>query len=169
MPFGYDDTALATLARQLGRTLELRGLNLVTAESCTGGWISKLLTDIPGSSGWFECGLVTYSNTAKQSLLGVSDATLAEHGAVSEATVAAMACGALRHGPARCSIAVSGVAGPGGGSPDKPVGTVWLGWALADIVGTEHHLFAGDRDAIRRQAVSRSLSGLLDRLAVAQD
>lgn len=164
MALAHDDPALATLARRLGQVLAAHELRLATAESCTGGWIAKLLTDIPGSSGWFEYGLVTYGNAAKRALLDVPETTLATHGAVSATTVEAMARGVLRHGAVDCSIAVSGIAGPGGGSPEKPVGTVWLGWSLNDAIHSEHHLFTGDREAIRRQAVACALTGLLDRL-----
>ena len=160
----YDDPCLQDWARQLGQLLSQRGLRLVTAESCTGGWMAKLLTDIPGSSAWFDYGVVSYSNTAKQTLLNVPAATLAEHGAVSQATVAAMATGALRHGAADCAMAVSGIAGPGGGTPDKPVGYVWLAWALGTQVSTQCYQFPGDRDAVRRQAVAHAFRGLIQRL-----
>ncbi len=156
---------LQALAWTLGARLGAAGLSAATAESCTGGWIAKLITDIPGSSGWFERGFVTYSNQAKQDLLGVGAATLDAHGAVSEATVREMAAGALARSNAAVSVAVSGIAGPGGGTPDKPVGTVWLAWAVRGAAVTaERRLFAGDRDAIRRQAAARGLQGLIERL-----
>ncbi|WP_018954466.1 CinA family protein [Thioalkalivibrio sulfidiphilus] len=160
------DEALAGLARDTGQALATAGLRLVTAESCTGGWIAKLLTDIPGSSAWFERGLVTYSNSAKMELLDVPQAVLDVHGAVSEATVRSMAEGALARSGADVSVAVSGVAGPGGGSPEKPVGTVWLAWAGAGS-GAEarRYQFDGDRDAVRRQAVAAALGGVLARLS----
>lgn len=161
----YDDPALQCLAQQLGQVLGERGLRLVTAESCTGGWLAKLLTDIPGSSAWFDYAVVSYSNAAKHTLLGVPAAVIAEQGAVSQATVAAMVHGVMRHGSVDCAIAVSGIAGPGGGSVDKPVGTVWLAWALGTAISTQHCQFSGDRDAVRRQAVSHALSGLLQRLS----
>jgi len=160
------DKTLETLAHALGQRLHQRGLTLVTAESCTGGWIAKAVTDIPGSSGWLERGFVTYSNAAKQDLLGVAPEILVRHGAVSEATVTQMALGALANSPADVAIAVSGIAGPDGGTPDKPVGTVWLAWALPGqgvLSRCEH--FAGDREAVRRQTVRRALEiliGLLD-------
>lgn len=155
---------LEALARQAGQALAVRGFSVATAESCTGGWIAKLLTDSPGSSAWFERGFVVYSNAAKQELLGVPAATLGQHGAVSKATVMALASGALQHSHATVAIAVSGIAGPGGGSPDKPVGTVWLAWALREQVTAECHLFAGEREAVRRQAVAAALTGLIQRL-----
>jgi nicotinamide-nucleotide amidase len=137
----------------------------VTAESCTGGWIAKLLTDMPGSSAWFERGFVTYSNEAKRELLGVPNGLLVEHGAVSEPVVRAMAAGALSHGRGDLSVAVSGVAGPGGGSTTKPVGTVWLAWSgTGGATAARHCLFKGDRDAVRRQAVAAALEGALARL-----
>jgi nicotinamide-nucleotide amidase len=161
-----DDAALAALAAQLAERLLARGLKLVTAESCTGGWIAKCLTDIAGSSDWFERGFVTYSNAAKQDALGVSAETLSVHGAVSEPTVREMATGALRHSQAQVALSVSGIAGPTGGSVDKPVGTVWFAWAWPDrSVSARHHQFKGDRDAVRRAAVATALQGLLDGLA----
>ncbi|QBQ56121.1 nicotinamide-nucleotide amidase [Nitrosococcus wardiae] len=154
---------LEMLAQQLGKVLQARGLKVVTAESCTGGWVAKAITDIAGSSAWFERGFVTYSNEAKQEMLEVSAETLVHFGAVSEATVKEMARGALAHSRAEISIAVSGVAGPGGGSPDKPVGTVWFAWALkTGGEWTAGEGFPGDRDAVRRQSVERALRGLLD-------
>lgn len=159
------DETLAQLARDAGRALADAGLRVVSAESCTGGWIAKLFTDLAGSSGWFERGFVTYSNEAKTELLGVPPELIREHGAVSGPTVRAMAEGALRHSRADLAVAVSGVAGPGGGSPAKPVGTVWLAWAGAggatDAVCMH---FDGDRDAVRRQAVAAALKGVLTRL-----
>lgn len=159
------DANLIQLADALGKRLRERDQTFATAESCTGGWVAKACTDLAGSSDWFECGLVTYSNRAKQRLLGVSPAILAGHGAVSEATVQAMARGVLARSAASWSVAISGIAGPGGGSEDKPVGTVWFAWAgPADTVVTERRLFTGDRDAVRRQAVECALRGLLERL-----
>lgn len=135
---------------------------LCLAESCTGGWIAKLLTDLPGSSRWFERGFVTYSNAAKRELLGVPETILDAHGAVSRETVLAMAQGALAHSHADFAIAVSGIAGPDGGSADKPVGLVWLAWAgPCDWLVSESHVFAGEREAVRRQAVLAALAGLL--------
>jgi len=156
------DKILESLAHALGQRLCQRNLTLVTAESCTGGWIAKAITDIPGSSGWLERGFVTYSNAAKQELLGVPPETLAQHGAVSEATVTQMALGALAHSPADVAIAVSGIAGPDGGTPDKPVGTVWLAWALpGQEVRTRRECFPGDRDTVRRQTVRLALEVLI--------
>jgi len=146
--------------------LAAAGLSLVSAESCTGGWVAKLLTDVPGSSGWFERGFVTYSNAAKTQLLGVPAELIESHGAVSESTVRAMAVGALAHSQGQLSVAVSGIAGPGGGSEDKPVGTVWLAWAgVGGETRAQRFQFSGDRDAVRRQAVAAALEGVLQRLA----
>lgn len=138
---------------------------LVTAESCTGGWIAKAVTDIAGSSQWFLEGFVTYSDEAKVRQLGVSRAVLKKNGAVAKATVRAMAAGALRHSEAQIAVAVTGIAGPGGAVPGKPVGTVWLGWATRRgrviRVGTQLHHFRGDREAVRRKTVRAALEGLL--------
>lgn len=163
-----DDEALAMLTAAVAAELKAHGRRLVTAESCTGGWIAKLCTDLAGSSLWFERGMVSYSNEAKQELLGVPASMIKRFGAVSEEVVAAMARGALYHSHADFAVAVSGIAGPGGGSPDKPVGTVCFGWALpGEIVETEIHLLVGDRDAVRRATVARALQGLLMRMATA--
>jgi nicotinamide-nucleotide amidase len=151
---------------QLAERLVARHWMVATAESCTGGGIAAAMTDVAGSSAWFDRGFVTYSNAAKQQMLGVAAQTLARHGAVSAETVAEMAAGALGRSDARLSVAVSGVAGPGGGSADKPVGTVWFAWAMRDaqtVVRCEH--FAGDRAQVRAAAVDRALDGLLDCLA----
>ncbi len=157
---------LHELAAQVGAALRARDLVLALAESCTGGWIAKVITDVPGSSGWFDRGFVTYSNTAKTDLLGVRKATVATHGAVSGEVVAEMAAGALQRSPADVVVAVSGVAGPDGGTADKPVGTVYLAWARRDSPArTERRQFAGDRDAVRRQTVAVALQGLLDDFA----
>ncbi len=160
---------MEVLARALGERLAARGLRMATAESCTGGWIAKVLTDIPGSSKWFEGGLVVYSNAAKVHLLGVPPETLARSGAVSGEVVAALAHGALERLDAQIAVAVSGVAGPGGGSPAKPVGTVWLAWGWYSPGGTitthgTHHLFSGDREAVRRQSVVAALQGTIAHL-----
>jgi len=155
---------LTTLAETLGARLKRRGWLLATAESCTGGWIAKVVTDIAGSSGWLDRGFVTYSNAAKRDMLDVDPATLAAHGAVSEAVAAAMARGALAQSAAQIAVAVSGIAGPGGGSADKPVGMVCFGWALGDAVDTATQRFTGDRDAVRRQSVAHALRGLIERL-----
>jgi len=160
------DDRLAQLTGEVGRGLATSGLSLVSAESCTGGWIAKLLTDVPGSSGWFERGFVTYSNASKTQLLGVPAELIESHGAVSESTVRAMAVGALAHSQGQMSVAVSGIAGPDGGTADKPVGTVWLAWAgVGGETRAERFQFCGDRDAVRRQAVAAALEGVLQRLA----
>lgn len=161
------DEQLYQLARQVGEELRASDLRLVTAESCTGGWIAKVVTDIPGSSDWFDRGLVAYSNVAKMDLLDVRETTLAEWGAVSAETVAEMAAGALQRSGAGVAVAVSGIAGPTGGSSDKPVGTVYLAWMLeGGLLHTECRHFAGDRAAVRRQTVVAALEGILDVLAL---
>ncbi len=154
------DEALAGLAARLGKALLARRWRLTTAESCTGGWVAKAITDAPGSSGWFDLGLVTYSNAVKTRLLGVEPQILETEGAVSEAAVRAMARGALGLAGADLALAVSGIAGPGGGLPGKPVGTVWLAWARKDgALNTRLARFDGDREAVRRQAVAAALEG----------
>jgi len=153
---------LSELSQQLANTLLQQHKQLAVAESCTGGWLAKCLTDIPGSSRWFERGFVTYSNAAKQEMLGVPPATLQREGAVSEAVVAEMAAGALQHSAADLAIAISGIAGPGGAVPGKPVGTVCFGTAQKDTeVQSDTQHFEGDRDAVRRQAVAWALARLL--------
>ena len=150
------------LLRSLADALNAKGWMLTTAESCTGGWIAKLCTDLAGSSAWFERGFVTYSNEAKQDMLGVREETLAQYGAVSEAVTAEMAAGALLHSRAQVAVSVSGIAGPGGGTTSKPVGTVCFGWALqGGKVRTATHRFEGDREAVRRQSVEYALNGVL--------
>lgn len=159
------DAGLKALATRVGAALRARGWRLATAESCTGGWIAKLLTDQPGSSHWFSFGFVTYANEAKQACLGVSAESLATHGAVSDEVVEQMATGARLASAAELAVAVSGIAGPGGGSPDKPVGLVWLGWAgPGPRLEARCEYFSGDRDAVRRQAVAAALAGVLERL-----
>jgi nicotinamide-nucleotide amidase len=156
---------LDILAQQIGAQLRKQSLLLATAESCTGGWAAKVVTDIAGSSAWFERGFITYANEAKQDMLGVRAETLAAHGAVSEATVAEMAEGALAHSRAQVSVAISGIAGPGGATLYKPVGLVCFAWSrVGRATGTAAEHFAGDRDAIRRQAVVRALRGVLELL-----
>lgn len=151
--------------QQLAEVLTAKGWMLATAESCTGGWIAKLCTDLAGSSLWFERGFVTYSNAAKQDMLGVKAETLAQYGAVSEAVTAEMATGALQHSRAQVAVSVSGIAGPGGGTPTKPVGTVCFGWARQDgKIRTATHTFQGDREAVRYQAVQYALQGVLQML-----
>lgn len=156
---------LADLASQVARRLLARHQMLVTAESCTGGLIAATCTDLTGSSAWFERGFVTYSNEAKTDLLAVSAALIAEHGAVSEPVAKAMAAGALQHSRAHVAVAVTGVAGPGGGSASKPVGTVWLAWATPQKVEAVLHHFSGDRRQVREATVQQALAGLLQRLA----
>jgi len=160
------DPDLQALAARVAQGLLASGRQLVTAESCTGGWVAKVCTDLPGSSRWFRGGVVAYSNEFKVGLLGVRPATLASDGAVSEAVVNEMALGALERLGGDVAVAVSGIAGPDGGGPDKPVGTVWLAWAVRDPGGTrvraDEARFSGDRDRIRRLAVQRALAGLLD-------
>ena len=156
---------LEVLAERIGSALCGDGLALATAESCTGGWVSQCLTAVAGSSVWFERGFVTYSNAAKMEMLGVSEDTLMAHGAVSQAVAVAMAEGALRHSRADWAIAITGVAGPSGGSASKPVGTVCFAWACHDgRTTTETRHFEGDRTAVRARSVAYALSGLLARL-----
>lgn len=156
---------LQTLSESVGAQLLSRGEWLVTAESCTGGWVAQSITAIAGSSAWFDRGFVTYSNAAKQEMLGVPVATLSRHGAVSEATARAMAQGAIANSRADWAIAITGIAGPGGGSLDKPVGTVCFAWAQRDG-GCEAQTccFDGDRAAVREQSVIHALRGLLARI-----
>lgn len=151
------------LAQQIGQLLKNKNLTLATAESCTGGEVAQLITSIPGSSDWFERGFVTYSNTAKVEMLGVKSATIATYGAVSEQTAREMAEGALQHSHADVSLAVTGIAGPEGGTADKPVGTVWFAWAgkkIATIAEIKH--FAGDRLEIRDAAAQFVLERLIE-------
>ncbi|MGI8560828.1 MAG: CinA family protein [Luteimonas sp.] len=156
-----DDHQLHALAQAFGTRLLASHLTLVTAESCTGGWIAKAVTDIPGSSGWFDCGLAAYSYEAKQALLGVRPQTLEEHGAVSRETAIEMVSGALVTSGASVAVAVTGIAGPGGGTEDKPVGTVWIAWKRrGGYPEAALFHFSGDRDAIRRQTVAQALQGL---------
>lgn len=163
---GGDQGQLEALAAQVGALLLANGQQLAVAESCTGGWVAQCLTAIAGSSAWFERGFVTYSDRAKHEMLGVGLDTLALHGAVSTATAAAMASGALRHSHADWVLAVTGVAGPSGGSPDKPVGTVCFAWAgPAGRVDTESRHFQGGRADVRAQSVAHALAGLLERAA----
>jgi len=152
---------MESLAKQVGQFLLEKGWKLVIAESCTGGGLGEQITSISGSSKWFDRGFITYSNQAKIEMLGVSPQTLEENGAVSEETVLEMAAGALKQSSAQLSIAISGIAGPDGGTPNKPVGTVWIGWATAKNVRAEKYLLNGDRQAIRRQAIEISLKGIL--------
>jgi nicotinamide-nucleotide amidase len=155
---------LTTFATLVGARLTAKGLKLATAESCTGGWVAQVATSISGSSEWFDRGFVTYSNDAKREMLGVRAETLAAHGAVSEETAREMAAGALDRSGAGVAVSVSGVAGPTGGSAEKPVGMVCFAWALrGGVLDSETRRFEGDREAIRRQSVIRALQGVLER------
>ncbi len=154
--------ATAALVEQLAKQLQQRQWMLATAESCTGGLIAGACTDLSGSSNWFERGFVSYSNTAKNELLGVEAALLKQHGAVSEEVARAMAAGALARSRAQVAVAVTGVAGPTGGTPDKPVGLVWFGLALPDRVLTEKRHFPGDRAAVRAATVQHALQRLVE-------
>jgi nicotinamide-nucleotide amidase len=149
------------LARRVGERLKARGAMLAAAESCTGGWVAQAVTSVAGSSAWFDRGFVTYSDAAKQELLGVRAQTLEHHGAVSEETAREMARGALERSRATIALAITGVAGPGGGTPAKPVGTVCFAWALRDGLRSETCRFPGDRESVRRQSVIRALEGVL--------
>lgn len=153
------------LAKALGTTLQGQGLKLATAESCTGGWVAQAVTAVPGSSAWFERGFVTYSNEAKHEMLGVDSGTLEAHGAVSEQTVCEMVQGALSHSRADVALAITGIAGPAGGSLSKPVGTVWIAWQRAGQPPRARlYQLSGDRDAVRRRAAEIALWGLIARL-----
>ena len=153
------------LARKVGERLKAKGALLVTAESCTGGWVSQAVTAIAGSSNWFERGFVTYSNAAKEEMLGVRSATISKHGAVSEETAREMALGALQHSRGTIALAITGIAGPSGGSATKPVGTVCFAWARkGHDASAETRRFSGDREAVRRQSVDHALRKLLDLL-----
>jgi nicotinamide-nucleotide amidase len=155
------DKTLRQLSHQVGEALGRLGATVTTAESCTGGWIAKVITDISGSSAWFERGFVTYSNEAKHQMIGVDSGTLEAHGAVSEAVVREMAQGALCAATADYAVAVSGIAGPNGGSEEKPVGTVWFGFASkSEGTVVRHQIFKGDRDTVRRQATEYALQTL---------
>jgi len=158
-------SARHTLTAQVAEQLLAKKLLMATAESCTGGLIAAACTDLAGSSVWFERGFVSYSNAAKTELLGVPADLIETHGAVSEPVVRAMVEGALRHSRAQVAVAVTGVAGPGGGSPDKPVGTVWFGWATPDGVVTDKRCFDGDRQHVREATVQHALLRLKQLLA----
>jgi nicotinamide-nucleotide amidase len=161
-----NDQEIRALVARIADHLQGAGARLAVAESCTGGWVAKACTDLPGSSGWFLGGVVAYSNEAKSALLGVGNDTLAREGAVSEAVVREMAVGALGRFGGEAAIAVSGIAGPDGGQPGKPVGTVWFAWAFdregRREIRAEVRVFTGDREAVRRQAVVRALEGVFD-------
>lgn len=157
---------LNSLSRIVGQQLSLQQTKLVTAESCTGGFLAKIITDIPGCSAWFERGYIVYSEESKQALLAVKKETLITFGAVSEQTVTEMALGALLNSEANISIAITGIAGPGGATPTKPVGLVWIAWAKKDgVLVTKEYHFQGDREAVREQTVVAALTVLGDLLA----
>lgn len=156
------DEKLYQLAERVGKTLKAKGIMMATAESCTGGWIAQAVTAVPGSSEWFERGFVTYTYISKREMLGVKPETLSQHGAVSEQTVHEMTLGALERSHAQVAVSVSGTAGPSGGTPQKPVGTVCFGWGLkGGTVQTTIRHFDGDREAVRRQAVVFALERVL--------
>lgn len=167
------DPALVTLHRdidrlalEVGALLKKTGVKLALAESCTGGWVAEAITSVPGSSAWFDRGFVTYSNEAKIEMLGVATASLAHHGAVSEQVAREMAQGAIRHSRAHVSVAITGVAGPDGGTPDKPVGTVWFAWGQKlGYAETVKHQLTGSRAVIRARSVVIALDGLRQRLS----
>jgi nicotinamide-nucleotide amidase len=155
------ENELFELAQQLGRLLKSKGSKIATAESCTGGWIAQIITEVPGSSAWFDRGFVTYSNAAKMQMLGVKLQTLEKYGAVSAQTATEMAIGALAHSDADCALAVTGIAGPDGGTAEKPVGTVFIAWAykIQDVKVVQQKL-TGNRHEIRRQTVKIALEGV---------
>jgi len=159
------EQALQDLAQELGECMTAKGLKLASAESCTGGWMSKIITDIPGSSEWFETSIVCYSNDSKSKLLGVSPTTIDEHGAVSGETVLAMTDGLFDHSAADVAISISGIAGPDGGTEEKPVGLVWLCWGKRDKSSYAHpYNFDGDREQVRLQSIETALNAILDLL-----
>ena len=149
------------LAAQVGRALQEKGLLLTTAESCTGGGVAQAITEIAGSTGWFDCGFIVYSNASKTEMLDVPAALIAQLGTVSEEVAAAMATGALANSNAHVAISTTGIAGPTGAVPGKPVGTVCFGWAKGDNIHTERLVLSGDRRAVREQTVVHALQGLL--------
>ena len=161
-----EEAMVVELAAGLGRRLQALGWTIATVESCTGGLVARALTETAGSSAWFDRGFVTYTNEAKVELVGVSDATLAAHGAVSEPTAREMAAGGLAHSRSRVALSVTGIAGPAGAVPGKPVGTVCFGWAIDARVASDTRYFSGDRRAVRLQAALHALDGVFDRLPV---
>ena len=153
------------LAEQVGELLKSHGWMLTTAESCTGGGVAQAITDVAGSSAWFERGFVTYSNLSKQQMLGVRETTLTQYGAVSEMTAREMVAGALQHSAAQVALAVTGIAGPDGGTTDKPVGTVWFAWGIKQSnIHAQQYLLKGNRAEVRAQAVHIALQGVVDLL-----
>ena len=158
-------TDFLPVTTRIATLLTNKGYTMATAESCTGGWIAKSLTDLPGSSAWFDHGIVTYSNAAKKSLLGVPEALLQAHGAVSQAVVVAMVEGVMARSDVDIAVSVSGIAGPGGGSVEKPVGLVWFAWAGKNFVSAAAScVFVGDREQVRAQAVAYALAGVVARI-----
>lgn len=156
---------LVALSEAVGEACRKRGWVVATAESCTGGWAAQVITHTAGSSAWFERGFITYTNTSKTDMLGVRMNTITQFGAVSPETAGEMAQGALENSHATISLAITGIAGPTGGTPDKPVGTVCFGWCIKDQAPSrQRRLFSGDRESIRRQAVIHALTGLLERI-----
>jgi nicotinamide-nucleotide amidase len=149
------------LAQRVGTALQGKGMMLATAESCTGGGVGQSITEIAGSSAWFDCGFITYSNTAKSRLLNVPPELIERHGAVSEEVADAMAKGALANSSAQIAVSTTGIAGPGGAVPGKPVGTVYFAWARDGHINVERMVFTGDRQSVRRQSVAHGLKGLL--------
>ena len=159
------EETLRVLAQELGECMTAKGLKLASAESCTGGWLSKIITDLPGSSAWFETSIVCYSNDSKSQLLGVPAATLDEFGAVSGETILAMTDGLFEHTSADVAVSISGIAGPDGGTEDKPVGLVWLCWGKRDKSSYAFpHNFEGDREQVRLQSIDTALNAILDLL-----
>jgi nicotinamide-nucleotide amidase len=157
------EQSIQSAAKRLGARLLMKRLRLATAESCTGGWVAKVITDIAGSSDWFECAIVSYSNHSKHHFLGVPDGLLLDHGAVSENTVLAMLRGLFEQSRADAGISISGIAGPTGGSDDKPVGTVWIAWGLrGQMAHTQMFRFDGDRNQVRIQSVAAAIDALLE-------
>ncbi|MGA9572947.1 MAG: CinA family protein [Lysobacterales bacterium] len=160
------ETRVEELLKQIAERLTMRNWRMATAESCTGGWIAKCCTDVVGSSGWFDRGYVTYSYAAKEQMLGVSHDDLVKYGAVSEQIAAQMALGAKRHSRAAVIVSATGIAGPGGGMPGKPVGLVHFGWCIGDLpVVCDASVFTGDRDGVRQQTVIHALQGIASRLS----
>jgi nicotinamide-nucleotide amidase len=165
MSASISEDDITRLAARVGEACVRGDLDIVTAESCTGGGVAEAITRIAGSSAWFDRGFVTYSNNAKEALIGVSHETLVTYGAVSEEVVREMAAGAMNHSTARVSVAITGIAGPGGATPGKPVGLVWFAWGIrGGEIQSREFRFAGDRQQVRRQAVEMALQGLIDRL-----
>lgn len=160
-----DDPALEDLARRVGSALARQELMLASAESCTGGWLGQAITSIGGSSAWYERGFITYADNSKREMLGVSSATLEQYGAVSREVAYEMAEGAITRSHAQVAVSVTGIAGPAGGTAEKPVGMICFAWLMKDgLTLTETGYFSGSREAIRRQAVARALQGIIDLL-----